>query len=687
MLGASFSPNEFCRLVSLTSVFLFAGAVAQSESGNEDVQFDHVVAHWRLGDADATARDVAGIHGEYRHGAAGTAAGALRGSCDHSAQFDGKDDLVVIPHDNRFHLDAGTVCFFFLADDLERNQGLLSRDANGHGEGGHLTISLDDRRVYVRLQDRKKSHEVRSEKLHSGWNHVAFSWGKNGMQLYVDGHRDDKDKHKGGIGDNREPFVIGASSKYRKSKRVKKLSDYFRGRIDEVVLFQRQLSEKDIQKLARADGAMYDQAAGTHNALAAAYSALEPIAWWPLSNSSGEKVAIDRAGNNDGQITGDIPPFNGRDEHVHVGTLDTDAKQLTILAWFQAEHFKNFDSRIISKATGTDLNTHYWMLSTTKHDGKDRLRFRLRAKQTTKELIADAGDLQPGQEVFAAAVYDGKHMRLYKDGKLVGKVPHKGRVATNSHAHAWIGDNPSGQGSRPFAGIIHDVALFDKALSASDIQSIQIAGTQPKTTSDKNQIAADAAKMKSKLAAQAEKIAAQHAELATQQAEIAAQRVKQQAELAKAAKARAQASLEQARMQASLAAQKQAMEKQQQALNRATKELAKNRARLEAAKKEIDTAKKRLKAKRKKLKAAEAELKKAQTPTPTIKPAYQYVPPKARMLDRVLLKKGDGARLPASKSWEVGGGQTRSFQGFPIPRMPGAVMRLRGNSCRCECCR
>ena len=52
---------------------------------------------------------------------------------------------------------------------------------------------------------------------------------------------------------------------------------------------------------------------------------------------------------------------------------------MTIVAWIMPTSFDaHDDGRIISKATGTDIDDHYWMLGTKAVDSTHRLRFRLR---------------------------------------------------------------------------------------------------------------------------------------------------------------------------------------------------------------------------------------------------------------------------------------------------------------------
>lgn len=170
-------------------------------------------------------------------------------------------------------------------------------------------------------------------------------------------------------------------------------------------------------------------------------------------------------------IRGRSMSFDGRDDFISLGNLDVDSEELTLTAWMLAYSFRIHDARILSKATGTAGNDHIFMLSTFQQHGF-RLRFRLKTDDgfPTKTYIAPLGNLYAGEWVHIAATYDGRHMRIYKDGREVGKTSKTGRVAVNPMIPVWLGRNPDGH--RPFHGLIDDVRVYDRALSPEQIRSI-----------------------------------------------------------------------------------------------------------------------------------------------------------------------------------------------------------------------
>jgi hypothetical protein len=144
---------------------------------------------------------------------------------------------------------------------------------------------------------------------------------------------------------------------------------------------------------------------------------------------------------------------------------------MTLAAWVNNSAFPaNSDQRIISKATGSAEQAHYWMLSQTNVGGAQRLRFRLKTGSVTTTLVASTGDLQPNTWYHVAATYDGSTMRLYLNGVQVGSTSKTGTIATNATVPVSIGRNP--EGSNYLTGTIDDVRIYNRALSSADLATV-----------------------------------------------------------------------------------------------------------------------------------------------------------------------------------------------------------------------
>ena len=208
---------------------------------------------------------------------------------------------------------------------------------------------------------------------------------------------------------------------------------------------------------------------------------------WPLDEGSGT-VAGDASGmGNDGTLvngavfeanTGDgsasAVRFDGVNDRIDLGFLDVNGPGFTLAAWFNAVTFPGAsnDPRLISKASGVYENDHVFMLGTILSATEVRLRGRVRVGGVTKTVIAPMGNLDTGQWYHAALTYDGVTLRLYLDGVQVGAAGLSGPVDVEPTMAVAIGSQPLGAGDRFFNGLIDDVRIMQRALTAEELLAI-----------------------------------------------------------------------------------------------------------------------------------------------------------------------------------------------------------------------
>jgi concanavalin A-like lectin/glucanase superfamily protein len=84
-----------------------------------------------------------------------------------------------------------------------------------------------------------------------------------------------------------------------------------------------------------------------------------------------------------------------------------------------------------------------------------------------------------GRWLHVVATYDGGMLRLYADGVEVGSGKWVDRLRSTT-TPLYIGTNKNPEKSEPFEGVIDEVVLFSKALSASAVKALA-AGASPFT--------------------------------------------------------------------------------------------------------------------------------------------------------------------------------------------------------------
>ncbi|MFH1754502.1 MAG: FG-GAP-like repeat-containing protein [Candidatus Latescibacterota bacterium] len=216
--------------------------------------------------------------------------------------------------------------------------------------------------------------------------------------------------------------------------------------------------------------------------------------YWPLDEGSGT-VAGDSSGmGNNGTLlngavfeasTGDgsasAVRFDGVNDLIDLGNLDVNGTGFTLAVRFNAVSFpgSKHDPRLISKASSTQENGHVFMLGTFKWlreavPTEDvRLRGRIRIGGVTRTVIASQGTIETDRWYHAAMTYDGTALRLYLDGIQVGGVTGlSGPVDSAPTVAVAIGGQPPGAGEHSFDGLIDDVRIVQRALTADEIMAI-----------------------------------------------------------------------------------------------------------------------------------------------------------------------------------------------------------------------
>jgi hypothetical protein len=181
-------------------------------------------------------------------------------------QLDGRSQYVVVPHDAKWLRDQGVVVLDFTADRVKGPQGLISKDAKGNLDGGHLVVWLDDDKVVARLQDKKSNYVVQSpaNTIKKGVpTRLALAFGPGGMKLYVNGKMVGSNAYQGGLQGNQEQLVIGARDWESGPRAADHLDAFFAGTVSALALYDRALEAPAIAGLGPAGTAV---AQATHPA-------------------------------------------------------------------------------------------------------------------------------------------------------------------------------------------------------------------------------------------------------------------------------------------------------------------------------------------------------------------------------------------------------------------------------------
>jgi hypothetical protein len=193
------------------------------------------------------------------------------------------------------------------------------------------------------------------------------------------------------------------------------------------------------------------------------------VGWW-----TGDGNALDIIGPNDGTLMNGatFAPgmvdqgfiFDGVDDEVAVsGTNINDLQQLTIDAWVKHDSLPS--GRIMRYVS---LDGEKAVLRYDGINGPRQLHFYMTIDGMLRDIrVHDI--LQVGVFHHVAGTYDGSVMRLYLDGVEIDSLTVSGTVGAGTAVTL-------GSAAEPLHGLLDEVEIYNRALSASEIQAIFNAG-------------------------------------------------------------------------------------------------------------------------------------------------------------------------------------------------------------------
>jgi hypothetical protein len=270
---------------------------------------------------------------------------------------------------------------------------------------------------------------------------------------------------------------------------------FFRGLLDEVVVFNRALTAAEIQALYAAGGsglckpdadgdgvADLADACPSTPARTAVDAAGCPggcfgppsgrVSWW-----RGEGNATDSAGTNNGTLAGGTAfdlgqvgqafRFDGVNDRVEIPNFGSFTRA-TVQAWVYREGATSTRESLISFKEGNNPNCGF--LLSLNEDGVSQ-RPRMFVNVNGGWQSAEGTMPVPfGRWTHLAGTYDGQEIRLYVDGVLAAVTAAAGNL-TQCNQKTTLGSRASFD-QHFFPGLLDEVAVFDRALSPSEVQAL-----------------------------------------------------------------------------------------------------------------------------------------------------------------------------------------------------------------------
>jgi hypothetical protein len=214
------------------------------------------------------------------------------------------------------------------------------------------------------------------------------------------------------------------------------------------------------------------------------------IGWWTFDGDAlTSATATDMSGNgNNGTLVGSPTPVIGKVgqalkfNNQGINLTDTGliaTSSFTVTAWIKASTDVSDYRTIIDKTISVN-NRNYWLeLDVTTGNLSLRTSF-----NGTASAFTTSSALNDNRWHHVTASYDGSHIYMYVDGTLVLNTATTGSIDSASGMVASIGYEKFNN-SRWFSGSLDDVRIYNRALSATEVQQLYnaTAGTHTNVSS------------------------------------------------------------------------------------------------------------------------------------------------------------------------------------------------------------
>ncbi len=319
------------------------------------------------------------------------------------------------------------------------------------------------------------------------WYHVAISYNGTTATMYVNGAAQSTPSTGNYIGNTNGIFIgypIGGK-------------EYFPGLMDEIHIYNRALTATEVAGLYQSGAAKINssQSPGTlSNGL---------VGWWTMDgadtvwSSATAGNEIDKSGNGN---TGTLTSMNRATSAV-VGKIGQALKFDGSSSWVSVADNAGLDPTVVSVFAWVKRNGNQtWSEIVSKHTGSAVSGYQLEFYNTSNDLGAyirgsEGGgvDYDSGYQIpdntwtHVGFTYDGSTLHFYANGSAVGSPQSCTNCLAADSRVMGIGVNTSGYPSLSgfFSGSIDDVRVYNRALSASEVQQLYGlgAGTHINTSS------------------------------------------------------------------------------------------------------------------------------------------------------------------------------------------------------------
>jgi hypothetical protein len=482
MQGLADEVSIYGRALTQSEIFntVRQGSFAKCGSGAPCVTAPSNQVAWFRGENNAN--DSQGTNNGTNNGATFAA-----GRVGQAMSFDGVDDYVSVPDSDALDITGDLTIEGWVYPTSNTGRLVSKQTVEGYKTSYILELNNGKLLFYGNDNTTSATHIYQSTTLSvplNQWSHIAFTLSGSGISFVVNGTAESHSGAYLGVHPATDgPLYIGTT----RNNGAPNGHAFFSGRIDELSLYNRVLTTAELQTIFNAGSA--------GKCLTTAQCVNAPgnqVSWF-----RGEGNANDSQGSNNGTNTG-VTYNTGKVGQAfffdsNADTIATNTSfnqpyaQLSAEAWVYptshgqgGEGVEQFGRSVISNTESDGFNLGV-------RNGFLQVDYRLTTVSGSQPLTATTNQLALNQWSHIAMTYNGSVIKGYVNGVEVISQNATGTIrnVTNANSCLMIGNNPTGScvvDDRGFSwrGGIDEPSIFNRGLSASEIQSIYNVGSAGK---------------------------------------------------------------------------------------------------------------------------------------------------------------------------------------------------------------
>ena len=387
--------------------------------------------------------------------------------------FDGSNDYVDAGNIGPPNTNGMSVAFWTNLDSLNGGwRGFVSKATGGGTNQFQYVIGFgsgSDTNIRIHTSDATTQYNNNCPVNIAGrageWIQIVAVWNTTSCTMYLNGVAKISQSTTLGMNTTTDfPLRIGTAYS---------ASGYeIDGKIDEVRIYNRALSAAEVQALYKSGAAKRTQ--GPSN--------LGLVGYWSFDDGT-TTVANDSSGNrNHGRLTnmdsatdwvpgkrGKALDFDGSNDYVTMGNITADdfgTGPMSVSVWFKTSSV-GYQEPVDNKTAGTNLAGFNLYMNT----GSNKMTFRI-ADGTNQRSISGITAVDNNQWHHAVGVRNGDTITIYIDGVQEGTATGVSAYNISNATTFFVGAYGTGAGQANWNGLIDDVRVYNRALSATEIQAL-----------------------------------------------------------------------------------------------------------------------------------------------------------------------------------------------------------------------